>query len=69
MMPLALKRSILCAATQTCVPEWAVRQRWWKHRRETDLMYLIPFTFSAGGAQTVSKDWCNSDVLVIPMLP
>ncbi len=57
MTPPALKKSTLCAAIQTCAPEWTVWQRWWKRRRETGLMCLIPFTFSAGGAPTVSKDW------------
>lgn len=30
---------------------------WWKRGRETGLTCLIPFTFSAGVVQTVSKDW------------
>lgn len=57
MMPPALKQSTLSADTRTYAPEWTAWQHWWKLRRETDLMYRIPFTFSVGGAQTVSKDW------------
>lgn len=47
----------LSADTQNCVPGWTGWKHWWKHRRETDLMYLTLFTFSAGGAAIVSKDW------------
>jgi len=57
MMPPALKRSTLSAATQICALEWIVWQHWWRRRREISLMYLIPFIFSVGGEQTVSKDW------------
>lgn len=55
MMLLALKQPVLSADTRIFLPEWVGWQHWWKPRRETDLMYLIPFIFSAGGAPTVSK--------------
>ena len=56
MMLSAFTRSTLSAATQICALEWIVWQHWWKHRWEISLMYLIPFIFSVGGGQTVSKD-------------
>ncbi len=56
MTPLALGPSTLSAAIQIYALEWIAWQRWWKRRREIDLLCLIPFTFSVGGAQTVSKD-------------
>lgn len=47
---------IVCGYTDLLL-EWIGWQHWWKHKRETDLMYRIPFTFSADGAPTASRDW------------
>ena len=69
MTPPALKRSTSSAATQICALEWIVWQRWWKHRQEIDLMYLIHFIFSVGDEQTASKDWYNSDIGIIQFIP
>ena len=52
----ALKPSTLSAATPTCALGWTGWRHSWKLRPGTGHMSRIPSIFSAGGAQTASRD-------------
>ena len=56
MTPPALKPSTLSAATPTCAPAWTGWRHSWKHRPGTGHISRIHPIFSAGGAQTASRD-------------
>ena len=54
--PPALKLSTLSAATPTCAPAWTGWRHSWKHRPGSGHISRIHSIFSAGDAQTASRD-------------